>query len=34
MNLTIDINDIRGDGEHVCLLHLCPYYIEDSANAT
>ena len=34
MVLTIDIHDIRGDGEHICKLHLCPYCIEDSANAT
>ena len=33
INHPIDIYDIRGDGEHICKLHLCPYYIENSANA-
>ena len=33
INHPIDIYDIRGDGEHICKLHLCPYYKENSANA-
>ena len=33
INHPIDIYEIRGDGEHICKLHLCPYYMENSANA-
>ncbi|MEK0336854.1 MAG: hypothetical protein QQN41_05395 [Nitrosopumilus sp.] len=33
INHPIDIYDIRGDGEHICKLHLSPYYKENSANA-
>ncbi len=33
INHPIDIYEIRGDGEHICKLYLCPYYKENSANA-
>lgn len=33
INHPIDIYEIWGDVEHICKLHLCPYYKENSAIA-
>ncbi|MBA7539071.1 hypothetical protein ES705_31349 [subsurface metagenome] len=33
INHPIDIYEIRGDGEPIYKLYICPYYKENSANA-
>ena len=33
INHPVDMYEIRENGEYVCMLHLCPYYKENSAIA-